>query len=83
MKVRNRAWRGSVCLAAVTVLLSHAEAADIERTGGPYVPTPQVVVDRMLNFANVGLDDFVMDLGSGDGVIVLTATRIDGQTTAR
>jgi hypothetical protein len=54
-----------------------AGAADVElqRTGGPYVPTPQVVVDEMLRFAKVGADDFVVDLGSGDGVIVLTAAQ--------
>lgn len=46
---------------------------EYERSGGPYVPTPNVVVDQMLRMANVGADDFVMDLGSGDGVIVLTA----------
>ena len=44
-----------------------------ERTGGPYVPTPQLVVDAMLRMANVGAKDYVIDLGSGDGVIVLTA----------
>ena len=48
---------------------------EIERTGGPYVPTPQVVVDEMLRMAKVGPKDFVVDLGSGDGVIVLTAAR--------
>jgi SAM-dependent methyltransferase len=54
-----------------------AGAADIElqRTGGPYVPTPQVVVDEMLRMAKVGGDDFVVDLGSGDGIIVLTAAQ--------
>jgi len=46
-----------------------------ERTGGPYVPTPQVVVDEMLRMAGVGPKDFVIDLGSGDGVIVLTAAQ--------
>jgi hypothetical protein len=46
-----------------------------ERTGGPYVPTPKIVVDQMLAMANVGPKDFVIDLGSGDGVIVLTAAR--------
>lgn len=50
-------------------------AAELERTGGPYVPTPQVVVDQMLRMAAVGPNDFVIDLGSGDGVIVLTAAR--------
>jgi len=54
-----------------------AVAVDIEqqRTGGPYVPTPQVVVDEMLRMAKVGANDFVVDLGSGDGIIVLTAAQ--------
>jgi hypothetical protein len=52
---------------------SAAAEKEPERTGGPYVPTPQVVVDAMLRMANVGPKDFVIDLGSGDGVIVLTA----------
>ena len=41
----------------------------------PYVPTPQVTVDEMLRLANVGSQDFVIDLGSGDGRIVITAAR--------
>ena len=44
-----------------------------ERDGGPYVPTPNVVVDQMLTLASVGAGDHVIDLGSGDGIIVLTA----------
>ena len=50
-----------------------ADDIDSKRTGGPYVPTPQVVVDEMLRMGKVGANDFVVDLGSGDGVIVLTA----------
>lgn len=46
---------------------------EYEREGGPYVPTPGIVVEQMLSLANVGANDYVMDLGSGDGVIVLTA----------
>jgi len=41
----------------------------------PYVPTPQVVVDEMLKLAGVTADDFVIDLGSGDGRIVITAAK--------
>jgi len=41
----------------------------------PYVPTPQVTVDEMLRVAGVGPKDFVIDLGSGDGRIVVTAAR--------
>jgi SAM-dependent methyltransferase len=39
----------------------------------PYVPTPQEVVDRMLQLAEVRDGDVVYDLGSGDGRIVITA----------
>ena len=56
-------------------LTTAAFAADVERTGGPYVPTPQAVVDAMLDFGKVGPRDFVIDLGSGDGRIVLTAAQ--------
>ncbi len=65
--------RGALVCAAL--LAAQVYAAEVERTGGPYVATPQVVVDQMLNLAKVGADDFVIDLGSGDGVIVLTAAR--------
>lgn len=40
-----------------------------------YVPTPQVVVDEMLKMAKVSANDFVIDLGSGDGRIVVTAAK--------
>ena len=40
-----------------------------------WVPTPQVVVDKMLDLAKVTKDDFVMDLGSGDGRTVITAAK--------
>jgi phospholipid N-methyltransferase len=57
-----------------------AEDIESKRTGGPYVPTPQVVVDEMLRIGRVGANDFVVDLGSGDGVIVLTAaTRLQAR----
>ena len=41
----------------------------------PYVPTPQEVVDRMLELAEVKKGDVVYDLGSGDGRIVVTAAK--------
>lgn len=40
-----------------------------------WVPTPQVLVDTMLDMANVTPQDLVMDLGSGDGAIVITAAK--------
>lgn len=44
----------------------------------PYVPTPQPIVDAMLNLAGVGPNDRVYDLGSGDGRIVITAAKRHG-----
>jgi precorrin-6B methylase 2 len=41
----------------------------------PYVPTPQEVVERMLELAQVKKGDVVYDLGSGDGRIVVTAAK--------
>jgi precorrin-6B methylase 2 len=40
-----------------------------------WVPTPQAVVDTMLDMAKVTKNDFVMDLGSGDGRTVITAAK--------
>ena len=45
---------------------------------GPYVPSPSSVVADMLTLAEVGPKDFVIDLGSGDGRIVLTAAKVFG-----
>jgi hypothetical protein len=45
---------------------------------GPYVPSPTSVVADMLTLADVGPKDFVIDLGSGDGRIVLTAAKVFG-----
>jgi SAM-dependent methyltransferase len=44
----------------------------------PYLPTPQPVVDRMLELAQVGANDLLYDLGCGDGRIVITAARDRG-----
>jgi SAM-dependent methyltransferase len=41
----------------------------------PYVSTPREVVDKMMDIAHVGLADYVIDLGSGDGRIVIEAAR--------
>lgn len=39
----------------------------------PFVPTPPDVVERMLKLANTGGDDFVFDLGCGDGRVLIAA----------
>jgi precorrin-6B methylase 2 len=40
-----------------------------------WVPTPQALADKMLNLAQVTPQDYVIDLGSGDGRIVITAAK--------
>jgi len=44
----------------------------------PYVPTPPEVVARMLEMAEVGPNDYVIDLGSGDGRIAIAAAKVRG-----
>jgi tRNA G37 N-methylase Trm5 len=63
-------WWGSVGAGSV------AQAQDdLDKKIVPYVPTPQEVVDRMLELAQVKKGDVVYDLGSGDGRIVVTAAK--------
>jgi SAM-dependent methyltransferase len=45
-----------------------------------FIPTPQPVVDAMLELAEIKADDVVYDLGSGDGRIVITAAKKYGAT---
>src|SRR5678815_4388665 len=59
-----------------SVGLAYAEDGDRDSTYiAPFVPTPQEVVDRMLELAQVSQEDVLYDLGSGDGRIVITAAR--------
>jgi len=52
--------------------------AQTSRLDVPYVPTNQATVEAMLRVAGVGRGDFVIDLGSGDGRILITAARLHG-----
>ena len=69
-------------LVAVALLALFASAAraqiPTQAEEVPYIRTPQVVVDKMLDLAEVGPDDFLIDLGSGDGRIVITAAQKRG-----
>ena len=62
-------------IAALPALLTAAALAQEGQGDVVYVPTPQIVVDEMLKMAKVGPNDFLIDLGSGDGRIVITAAK--------
>jgi len=61
-------------LSAASIALAQENAAP-PHLDVPYVPTPQAVVDRMLDLAKVQKSDVLYDLGSGDGRIVITAAK--------
>ena len=73
---------------ASPVALAQKEAAPATTPAAPYepqvgqagkdvvwVPTPQALVDKMLEMAQATPKDYVMDLGSGDGRTVITAAK--------
>jgi hypothetical protein len=62
----------------LAALAADKPAAEAPVNAGPYVPSPQSVVADMLKLAEIGPRDFVIDLGSGDGRIVLTAAKVFG-----
>ncbi len=83
--VRLAALAAGLALAGVAVLAQTATQTQkpkpFEPTVGQagkdvvWVPTPQALVDRMLDMAKVTPADYVMDLGSGDGRTVITAAK--------
>lgn len=65
--------RRFLALAGVAALAPSAARAQVD--AGPYVPSPSMIVDRMLELGGVRGDDYLFDLGSGDGRIVITAAQ--------
>jgi len=57
------------------LLLASTFTATAQDLDVPYVPTPDKVVERMLDLADVQPSDYVIDLGSGDGRIVIAAAK--------
>jgi hypothetical protein len=66
---------GLLCLVATAAgtQIAGAQFSDV-----PYVPTSWKVVEAMLTLAKVGPDDYLIDLGSGDGRIVISAAKKHG-----
>jgi hypothetical protein len=84
MFARRLAGRASSALVLAAIAVgSHAQAPRSEfkpqvgQAGKDvvWVPSPQELVDRMLEMAKVTPKDFLMDLGSGDGRTVITAAK--------
>jgi SAM-dependent methyltransferase len=77
----RRTWLQPVVLGALTLSLAApalAQDTPAEWKREPdviFVPTPEPVVEAMLDLAQVGPDDVVFDLGCGDGRIVIAAAR--------
>lgn len=63
-------------------LLIGPAQAQPPRLDVPYVPTPEPVVAHMLELADIGPDDYVIDLGSGDGRIAIAAVQEHGAKAA-
>ena len=70
-------WINRLAFAAVLSFAALTTPAPAQEGRGDvvYVPTPQVVVEEMLRMAKIGPKDFLIDLGSGDGRIVVTAAK--------
>ncbi|MEW6332814.1 MAG: methyltransferase domain-containing protein, partial [Thermodesulfobacteriota bacterium] len=80
--LRRLAFTACLCLAAAN-LFAQAQPEKSVYEPRPYqegkdvvwVPTEQILTDRMLDMAKVTPQDYLIDLGSGDGRIVITAAR--------
>ena len=80
-----RRWCGLVLALAVAPILALAQAPagkedfrpEVGQAGKDviWVPTPEFLVERMLQMAQVGPNDLVVDLGSGDGRTVIAAAK--------
>lgn len=85
MNASHRIWHwpfvaifASLILSLLAPITGSAQTAAPPVLDVPYVPTPQEVVDSMLQLAKVNKDDYVFDLGCGDGRIVITAAKDRG-----
>jgi hypothetical protein len=83
-QIFRRTWLAAGFSIVAAGLIAHAQAPATDTfqpsVGQPgkdvvWVPTPQAVVDKMLDLAQVTASDYVIDLGSGDGRTVITAAK--------
>jgi SAM-dependent methyltransferase len=67
---------GLMAVWLVAPMAAGGQGAPARLPDAPFVATPDVVVDGMLQMAAVAANDVVYDLGSGDGKIVIAAARL-------
>jgi tRNA G37 N-methylase Trm5 len=76
MSIRSFVMVATMVVASIPAgAVAIAQEAPARRPDVIYVPTPEAVVEAMLQVANVGKDDIVYDLGCGDGRIPVTAAK--------
>ena len=84
MRLTSLMWRPLAVRAVLLLSLTYAggarqiqaqDAPSENKKIVPFVPTPQEVVDKMIELGGVKKGDTVYDLGSGDGRIVITAAK--------
>ena len=73
--IARRIWLATMLLAADWAPPARPQWDYDERSLAPFVPTPQEVVEKMLEVAGVKKDEMVYDLGCGDGRIIITAAQ--------
>jgi SAM-dependent methyltransferase len=78
-KPSRRAWGLALATAVLTLIPGCRDltlpAPRDKASLAPYVASMEIVVERLLQLAEVGKDDVVYDLGSGDGRIVIMAAK--------
>jgi len=67
----------TIIFLALCVYLYYSFYAGV--SGAPFVPSRQRIVEKMVNIASLNPNDKVIDLGSGDGRIVLAASKLCAQ----
>ena len=65
----------TACLIVLPLLLLATKTQAQDKLDIPFVPSPMIVVERMLQLAEIKKDDLLYDLGSGDGRIVIQAAK--------
>ncbi|MBC7781279.1 MAG: methyltransferase domain-containing protein [Proteobacteria bacterium] len=81
-RLRRRSFIAGVAGSVIVSMRPGLLRAQDDKPFSPYITSPEVTVLRMLTLARVGAQDHVIDLGSGDGRIPITAATKFGASGA-